>query len=123
MNISEMKYGEVIGLVKSLQDAGLVGAGAPVKQEENAYYKVGETIFIRTVTHILIGKLVAVYHNELVIEDASWIADTGRYANALLDFKNLNEVEPYPDGIQVIVGRGAIIDAHMTTQKPPRVQK
>lgn len=124
MEINEMKYGEVIELKKNLEESGIIsGEHGQKANTENSYYKIGGNIFIRTVTHIDVGRLVAVYPNELVIEDASWIADTGRYADALKDFNKLNEVEPYPDDTPVIIGRGAIIDAHMTTQPLPRVQK
>jgi hypothetical protein len=54
------------------------------------------------------------------LEDAAWIADTGRFADALKSGK-FNEVEPFPDG-QVIVGRGAIIDA-IQISVTPREQK
>lgn len=57
---------------------------------------------------------------ELVLEDAAWIADTGRFADALKKAE-FSEVEPFPDG-KVIVGRGAVIDA-VEISKAPRVQK
>jgi hypothetical protein len=44
-----------------------------------------------------------------VLEDAAWIADTGRFSDALKSAK-FNEVEPFPNG-RVIIGRGSIIDA------------
>ena len=71
-------------------------------------YKIGEKYFIRTVTHHYTGKLVEVYEDELVMEDVAWIADDGRFSEAL-EKKEFEEVEPYPDG-QVIIGRGAILD-------------
>ena len=49
----------------------------------NHPYKIGSNYLIRTVTMIYTGKLVAVYDKELVISSASWIADTGRFADAL----------------------------------------
>ena len=56
-----------------------------------------------------IGRLLRVTPTELVLEDAAWIADTGRFSDAL-KAASFNEVEPFPDG-EVIIGRGAIIDA------------
>ena len=82
---------------------------------------VGKNIFIRTVTMALTGRLVAVYDQELLLEDAAWIADTGRYANAVAS-GDFSEIEPYPDGKQVPVGRGAIIDA-VEISTLPRTQK
>ena len=77
---------------------------------------IGKNYLIRTVTMIQTGRLVAVTQQELVLEDAAWIADTGRFADALK--KGIfSEVEPFPDG-QVIVGRGAVIDAVQITALP-----
>ena len=72
-------------------------------------WKLGKNYVIRTVTMIQVGKLVYVGKSELGLEDASWIADTGRWMNFLKD-GSVNEVEPFPKGI-VIVGRHSIIDA------------
>lgn len=76
---------------------------------EASPWVLGEVYLIRTVTMIDTGRLVAITKNELVLEDAAWIADTGRFSDALksVDF---DEIEPFPDG-RVIIGRGSIIDA------------
>ena len=91
------------------------------KVDAECPYEVGEKYFIRTVTMAHTGRLVAVSEQELVLEDASWIADTGRFAKFLRD-GTLNEVEPFPDG-RVIVGRGAIIDACIWKHDLPRKDK
>lgn len=83
-------------------------------------YEIGKKYFIRTITHYLTGRVVYVTDQEIVIEDAAWIADTGRYSNAL-ENASLKEVEPYPDG-NVIVGRGAVIDACEWKHDLPRKQ-
>lgn len=85
-------------------------------------YSVGSNYFIRTVTHHLTGKLVKVTSKELVLEQAAWIADDGRFHDALKT-GNLNEVEPFPGDLQVIVGRGALIDAVIWNHALPRDQK
>ena len=72
-------------------------------------YRIGENYFIRTVTHHHTGRLVQVTGHELVLEDACWIADDGRLADALKSCE-FNEVEPFPKG-RVIIGRGSVIDA------------
>jgi hypothetical protein len=87
---------------------GLLANPASVPSSSSPW-KIGAIYLIRTVTMIDTGRLVAVTEHELVLEDAAWIADTGRFSETL---KNLNfsEVEPFPDG-KVLVGRGSIIDA------------
>jgi hypothetical protein len=112
MNIDDLTVSQ-IKQIKSL----LKGGDASVSP-----YKVGENYFIRTVTHYLTGKLIRVTAKELVLKDAAWIADSGRFMEFLRDGK-INEVEPFPDGQEVIVGRGAIIDAVTWSHALPREQK
>ncbi len=53
---------------------------------------MGKKVFIRTVTYHLVGKVESV--GELVeLSDASWVADSGRFMQAIKD-GTLNEVEP-----------------------------
>jgi hypothetical protein len=79
-----------------------------MKQSDTAF-QIGQNYLIRTVTMIDTGRVVAINKHEIVLEDAAWIADTGRFADAIASCK-FDEVEPFPDG-QVIIGRGSIIDA------------
>ena len=78
-------------------------------QQDNSAWEIGKIYLIRTVTMIETGRLIGVTEQELVLEDAAWIADTGRFSDALKKL-SFNEVEPFPDG-RVIVGRGSVIDA------------
>lgn len=78
---------------------------------------IGECYLIRTVTMAYTGRLVSITDTDLVLEDAAWIADTGRYHVALAEGA-LNEVEPYPG--RVIVGRGGLIDAAPWSHPLPR---
>lgn len=90
--------------------------------EVNHPYQVGKNYFIRTVTHHLTGKLLKVTSKELVLEDAAWIADDGRFHDALKT-GNFSEIEPFPAGQEVIVGRGSLIDAIVWLHPLPREQK
>jgi hypothetical protein len=92
------------------------------KEKENAFapWQIGQNYFIRTVTHHYTGKLAEVHQLELVLTDVAWIADDGRFMQALAKGE-FNEVEPYPDG-PVIIGRGAILDASIIPAVP-RSQK
>jgi hypothetical protein len=96
-------------------------AGIAAPTDTAAYWPIGKPIFIRTVTHHLTGRLVAVTPQEIILEDAAWIADDGRFAQAV-ENGEFSEVEPFPSGRRLIVGRGSLIDA---TEIPgiPRSQK
>lgn len=72
-------------------------------------WEIGKKYFIRTVTMHLTGELIHVSRQELVIKDAAWIADSGRFNETLKDINKASEVEPFQNN--VIVGRGSIIDA------------
>jgi hypothetical protein len=88
------------------------------KQSDDSHpWQVGGHYVIRTVTMIQSGVLKAVYKNELLLEGASWIADTGRFHDFLLDPASMNECEPFT--ADVIVGRGSVIDAQIIPKFKP----
>ena len=103
MNIEQMTIGDAMKIVSLFTPIQTVVAN------QDAHWEIGKCYLIRTVTMIDTGRLVAVTDKELVLEDAAWIADTGRFADALQKAEYC-EVEPFPEG-RVIVGRGAVIDA------------
>ena len=70
-------------------------------------YHFGRAYLVRTVTNYFSGRLLGIYEHELVLENAAWIADTGRFSEALKTGV-MSEVEPIPG--PVIIGRGAIVD-------------
>jgi hypothetical protein len=75
-------------------------------------YEIGKNYYIRTVTYAALGKLVYVGDKELKLSDASWVADQGRMSEALRDGveKQANsEIEMFDQ--DVVIGRGAIVDA------------
>lgn len=71
-------------------------------------YKVGAKLFIRTVTNYAVGRVCYVGADEIGMVDASWVASTGRFSDALRTGV-LDEVEPFLG--RMSVGRGAIVDA------------
>lgn len=82
---------------------------------------VGNKVLIRTVTNYFTGEIVEVEGSEVTLKEAAWIADTGRFHQALKTGE-LNEIEPMPDGM-VTIGRGAIIDICTWSNDLPRKQK
>jgi hypothetical protein len=85
-----------------------------------SFWQVGKAYLIRTVTMIDTGILVSIDGHEVVLKDAAWIADTGRFGAALKNM-DFNEVEPFPDGL-VAIGRGSIIDAVQIAAAPRDVK-
>lgn len=109
MNVDSLTLGEI----KQIQT--LIGT-----QVDAHPYQIGKNYLIRTVTMIQTGKLVAVTNQELVLEDAAWIADTGRFSEALRT-GDFNEIEPFVN--KVIIGRGSVVDATEFNHELPRKTK
>lgn len=119
MNIEKIK--EIIELSKLLDNSK---SSNQSKSSNNGIWQVGKNYLIRTVTMHLVGKLKKVGDKELVLSSASWIADTGRFHNALkggVSSLENSEIEPFIN--DVIVGRGAVIDATIYDHKINLKQK
>jgi hypothetical protein len=104
-----------LGQIKEIQAM----AASPAQPQSTAY-EVGKCYFIRTATYHVVGRLVRITDSDLVLEDASWVADSGRFHNALRDGE-LNEVEPFER--PVIVSRGGLIDGTEWIHPLPDAQK
>jgi hypothetical protein len=113
INIDELTLGQLKELRLTLGQSPQTSAPHP--------YEVGKNYFLRTVTHHLTGRLVEVGPQELVLEDAAWIADDGRFSDAMATGA-FDEVEPYPEG-RLIVGRASLIDAKTIPFALPRSKK
>ena len=87
---------------------------------EESVWEIGKNYLIRTVTMIQLGKLEKVTDKELVLSEACWVADTGRFHQAL-EKGTLNEIEMFQRN--VIVGRGSIIDATEWLTDLPKISK
>lgn len=82
--------------------------------------RVGANVIIRTVTHYYTGKIAVLSKDEIVLIDAAWIADSGRWNTALANGM-LTEVEPFVD--PVAVSRGAVVDVTPWRHALPRDQR
>ena len=123
MKLDNLTIGEAKELAKMFNQPIYHISGDGIQRVDaptDSPWEIGANYMIRTVTMIDTGKLVAVTPQELVLEDAAWIPDTGRFAQAVAKAE-FGEVEPFPDG-KVIIGRGSIIDA-VKINVAPRSQK
>lgn len=99
MNINDLTFGEIKEISGLLQNT----------EDDNSHWVINQNYFIRTVTHHYTGTLTRITAYELVLTNAAWIAEDGRFSEALKT-ENFSEVEPFPDG-EIIIGRGSILDA------------
>lgn len=88
--------------------------------QDGSPYVIGEKYLLRCVTMYYTGRLVRETQNELVFEDAAWVADTGRFHDCLKTGK-LNEVEPFTG--PVIIPKGTIVDVTVWQHDLPQEQK
>jgi hypothetical protein len=80
---------------------------------------IGQKWFFRTVTYHVVGRVKRIVGGFFYMEDAAWVADSGRFMQAIKDGK-LNEVEPVGDWIVAI---GSIVDGGPWKHALPKEQK
>lgn len=80
---------------------------------------VGKKLFIRTVTYHSVGKVEKIVGQFIYLTEASWVADSGRFMNAIKD-GTLDEVEPVGE---MLINLHAIIDIFMWKHALPKEQK
>ena len=111
MNILELK--NLLDTLESLQSR-------TTETDLKSPWETGKVYFIRTVTQHLTGRIKSVGQKEIVLTEAAWVADSGRFSDALKS-EDFSEVEPFPEGQDVILGRGSVIDA--TQIKRPQLSQ
>lgn len=113
MSIDDLTIGEVRKLASMFSQSNTV---------EPCPLPVGKNVFVRTVTYFFTGYLKSVTGGFLILEKAAWIADTGRFSDALASGV-MGEVEPYPPNLPVFIGVGGLIDVVEWIGALPLVKK
>jgi len=109
MNMEEIEVNKKVYVLKSSIKAPPVKLSAKAASKSHPY-EVGKPWFVMTATHYYIGDLVLVTEGELVLENAAWVPETGRFNEFMSGKIQPNELEPCGD-VPVIISRGAIIAA------------
>jgi len=89
-------------------------------QPHLVYDMIGRTVFVRTVTYHYTGLLALCDGQFIRLDNACWIADSGRFAD-FLKTGEASEVEPYPD--RCFISMGAIVDISPFDHSLPRKQR
>jgi hypothetical protein len=110
---TKVQRDEIIKLVAELKATSITSEDTDVFE----LFK-GKNIFVRTVSYHQIGRCLGVKDGFLLLENASWVASSGRFNEALVK-GTLDEVEPFPDGI-ILVGIASIVDVTEWRHKLPR---
>ncbi len=80
---------------------------------------VGTKLFIRTVTYHMVGEVVKRVGKFFQLKNASWVADSGRFMNAIKE-GTLDEVEPVGGAF---LNTDSIVDMFEWKHKLPVSQK
>jgi hypothetical protein len=95
-----------------------------VSNDNDHPYKIGKNYLVRCVTSYQLGRIKSVGDKEVVLADACWVSDTGRFQDALengLESLDTSEIELFLG--DVIIGRGAIVDCVEYRHELPSKQK
>ena len=82
--------------------------GAQPNTKRLPFAAIGENVFVATITAHYTGRVTAVSEEEVQITDAAWIADDGRFAQAM-ESGDFSEIEPFPDGVPIILNRSTFL--------------
>ena len=83
-------------------------------------FEIGGKYFFRTVTYFCTGEVEEIKGDFLVLKDAAWVADTGRFREAIMTGV-LSEVEPVE--VPMFINMASITDAFVWSHSLPREQK
>ena len=118
-NNTTIKINNVDYVLKSELDA-LKKTKIKVINSKPLPFEIGGKYFIRTVTYFATGEVVAIHGDFLELGEAAWIADTGRFSDAM-STGILNEVEPVK--VPMYLNTNTITDAFRWDFKLPNEQK
>ena len=105
------------GLIEKILEMAIKDEGGSC---DNSHpFRVGDSYFIRTVTYHFVGTIKEIVGKWIILKDASWVADSGRFHEAL-EKGNLSEVE-YMD--KAILSMDTITDATPWNSKVPKESK
>lgn len=80
---------------------------------------IGKSYFFRTVTYHMTGKVKRIVGSFVVLTDAAWIADSGRFMDCIKSGK-LNEVEPVGNAY---LNLSTVVDFFDWKHELPKTQK
>lgn len=84
-------------------------------------FEIGKSYLLRTITMVDVGRVTKICGKFIIMEDASWIADTGRFFECLRKSDVFIEVEPFAHPI--MVNTDAIVDATLWPYQLPENPK
>ena len=100
---------------EKIKDQVLTDGGKEISNYEDL---VGGKFYFRTVTYHTVGEVKKIVGRFAQLKDASWVADSGRFMNAIKD-GTLSEVEPVGNAF---VNIDTVVDFFPWVHKLPKEQ-
>ena len=91
---------ELIRLLLCDKSIAPIGEVITTPEEHDYDEYVDKSVFIRTVTNFYTGKVEKTTKTTMTLSSACWIADTGRF-NEAMESGEFSEVEPYFNDIKL----------------------
>lgn len=101
------------------QESQILVSNESTGMPHNLPFAIGKCYYFRTVTHHQTGRVKAIIGKFVVLEDGAWIADSGRWKQAIETGK-LDEVEPVD--VEIYVNSDSLIDCYEWRHDLPRTQ-
>ena len=123
-NVAGLTIGDIQKLVNELHSKAQ-NVPLPKQPKGERLWLLGKSYLLRTVSNHFTGRFVGFNgpnDSELLFDNAAWVADTGRFMQAVADGV-LNEVEPYPANSIIGINRSAVVDGVQIAWPLPRSQK
>jgi hypothetical protein len=106
--VKEIKL-EIDGKMETLVKKSEIQEITVLEPKNGEFAQIGKKYYFRSVTHHYVGLLVGITEKEFAITNASWVADSGLWSEAIAT-GSLSEIEPYPEGQLVVINRMAGCD-------------
>lgn len=105
---------EFIGMMKDLkamanEDGKLNETATDTTTDTTTDYEIGKPYNFMTVLGWYKGILTKETAKTFTLEDASWVAESGRFSEYVLDDSNVKEEEPFAPKSKFIIERSSVI--------------
>ena len=87
--------------------------------EDFSSLKVGDKVFLRTVTYHYTGEIATLDDETMILKKAAWVADSCRFSKSV-EKGVFSELEIYPSDMPVFINRKAIVDTCRVQWDLPR---
>lgn len=85
---------------------------------------LGSNVFLRTVTYHYLGRVIGVKDGWIMLESATWVADSGRFHIALSEgCSKMSEYEVYPGDGRTDIRLDTVVEALPWEHELPKESK